>query len=99
VLADLFSWEPAQPFDAIYDQTALCALPPEMLGEYVARLRSWLVPGGRLFVLFAQTGLPGGPPHDCPLDRMRNLFAGHEWQWPDMLEFTVPQPAILTRLR
>jgi hypothetical protein len=26
--ADLFAWDPAAPFDAIYDQTCPCALPP-----------------------------------------------------------------------
>jgi SAM-dependent methyltransferase len=104
VLADLFAWEPAQPFDSIYDQTALCALPPDMLDEYVARLHRWLVPGGRLFALFMQTGRDGGPPFDCPLDRMRALFASHDWLWPEMLEVPVlhsmglrEQPAILTR--
>ncbi len=75
IQADLFAWTPDRPFDAIYDQTCLCALPPALLADYEQRLADWLRPGGHLFVLFMQTGQPGGPPFDCPLTDMRALFA------------------------
>ena len=84
VEADLLAWSPERPFDAVYDQTCLCALPPDALGDYAARLHQWLRPGGRLFVLLMQTGEPGGPPFDCPPDAMRTLF-GAGWNWPDRL--------------
>ena len=32
VCADALTWQPAQPFDAIYEQTCLCALDPDALG-------------------------------------------------------------------
>lgn len=105
VEADLLAWEPDAPFEAIYDQTCLCALPPSLWAEYVARLRRWLQPDGRLFVLFMQTGHPGGPPFDCPLAEMRRLFAENAWEWPTLLPERVPhsagrfeQPAVLVRL-
>ncbi len=79
--ADLLAWQPSAPFDAIYDQTCLCALPPPVLPAYAAQLHGWLRPGGRLFILFMQTGKPGGPPFDCPLPAMRTLFAAG-WEWP-----------------
>ena len=47
--------EPAAPFDAIYDQTCLCALPPAIWPDYTARLHRWLRPGGALFILFMQS--------------------------------------------
>ncbi len=98
--ADLLAWQPAAPFDAVYDQTCLCALPPAVLPDYAARLHGWLRPGGRLFILFMQTGKPGGPPFDCPLPAMRALF-GAGWAWPAE---TAPRtdrseiPVVLTRL-
>lgn len=102
VQADVTQWQPDAPFDAVYDQTCLCALPLPLWPAYEARLRAWLRPGGRLFVLFMQTGREGGPPFDCPIPTMRTLFA--DWTWPDALPAPVPhgngnaeQPAVLLR--
>lgn len=92
VEADLFAWAPPTRFDAIYDQTALCALPPDLLAEYETRLADWLLPGGGLFALFMQTGRSGGPPFDCPLDAMRLLFPATRWTWPERLEPAVTHP-------
>jgi SAM-dependent methyltransferase len=83
VKGDVTDWTPGAPFDAVYDQTCLCALPPALWPAYEAQLRRWLRPGGRLFVLFMQTGRDGGPPFDCPIPAMRSLFAG--WDWPATL--------------
>ncbi len=104
VLADLFAWQPATPFDAIYDQTCLCALPPPLLPDYERLLSGWLRPGGALFVLFMQSGQEGGPPFDCPIPAMRTLFAPEWWAWPNVLPALVShpsgrseQPAVLRR--
>ena len=83
--ADLFAWNPPAPFDAIYDQTCLCALPPATWAEYAARLHHWLLPAGRLFILFMQTSVAGGPPFHCDMDDMRLLFPETQWDWPDVL--------------
>jgi methyl halide transferase len=100
--ADLFEWQPDAPFDAIYDQTCLCALPQATLPEYAARLHRWLRPGGTLFALFMQTGVAGGPPFHCDMDDMRLLFAETQWHWPDEMPAVVAhspgrveQPAVL----
>lgn len=87
-LADLFTWNAPAPFDAVYDQACLCALPPGLLPQYVKRLHQWLRPGGALFVLFMQTGKKDGPPFDCKLPAMRELFDATQWTWPD----TLPEP-------
>lgn len=88
LLANLLSWDPPSPFDAIYDQACLCALPPEVWPQYEQRAHRWLNPGGRLFVLFMQTGSPGGPPFDCRIPAMRTLFDPSLWDWP----VTLPEP-------
>lgn len=102
VMGDVTLWQPDAAFDAIYDQTCLCALPPALWLAYEAQLRRWLRPGGRLFILFMLTGREGGPPFDCPLPAMRSLFSA--WTWPDALPAPLPhglgtmeQPAVLTR--
>ena len=94
LLADLFAWTPEARFDAIYDQTCLCALPPPLWPDYAARLADWLRPDGRLFALFMQTGTPGGPPFDCDLGVMRTLFPPEQWEWPQTLATPVPHPSL-----
>lgn len=81
-LADLFEWSPADgPFDLIYEQTCLCALPPSQWSEYAIRLAQWLPHNGVLAALFMQTGKPGGPPYNCPLPTMHSLFSAPTWDW------------------
>ncbi len=92
-LADLFDWQAPAPFDAVYDQACLCALPPKLWLQYVARLHTWLRPGGRLFILFMQTGKDGGPPFHCGLPAMHRLFDATHWDWPAALSATVPHPS------
>jgi SAM-dependent methyltransferase len=96
VLADLFGWQPERPFDAVYDQTCLCALPPDLWDAYAARLAGWLRPGGVLAVLFMQTGREGGPPFHCDLARMRTLFPEAMWTWPAELPAPVSHPSGLS---
>ncbi len=105
VQADLFAWEPDAPFDAIYDQTCLCALPPALWPGYAARLHRWLRPDGMLLALFMQTGTEGGPPFHCDIEAMRALFAAPDWRWPEALPPLVQhpsgraeQPAVLRRI-
>ena len=100
--ADLLLWNPPTPFDAIYDQACLCALPPAIWPDYTVRLRRWLKPGGALFILFMQSTRAGGPPFHCDLGQMRLLFPESDWIWPETLPATVAhspgideQPAVL----
>lgn len=80
--ADMLAWEADRPFDAVYEQTALCALDPSLWRRYESRLHAWLRPGGRLFALFMQTGREGGPPFHCGLETMHKLFTEERWNWP-----------------
>jgi len=102
--ADLLEWKADAPFDAIYEQTCICALPPGMLPQYEQQLAAWLRPGGSLFALFMQSGKTDGPPFDCSIPAMRALFADEHWVWPEVLPPLVShsslyneQPAVLIR--
>ncbi|HSG76478.1 MAG TPA: methyltransferase domain-containing protein [Burkholderiales bacterium] len=89
VRADVLAWEPDRPFDAIYEQTCLCALYPDRWREYADRLHQWIRPGGKLFALFLQLpradaaqGFIQGPPYHCDVNGMRALFPEPRWGWP-----------------
>ena len=93
VEADALTWQPAgdssRPFDAIYEQTCLCAIYPDQWRDYADQLHRWLVPGGRLFALFVQLLRPAaaegeiqGPPYHCDINAMRALFPEPLWAWP-----------------
>ena len=87
----------ARAFDAIYEQTCLCALSPDHWEDYERRLASWIVPGGALAAAFMQTDSPAGPPFACAPDAMRRLFAEARWEWPAEL-VPVPHPMGLVEL-
>lgn len=80
---DLFEFQPRGNFDAVYEQTCLCALNPKQWSDYESRIFGWLRQGGQLFVLFMQTGRPSGPPFDCPVEEMRDIFSPDRWLWAD----------------
>ena len=61
IQADALRWSAEAPFDAVYEQTFLCALYPDSWVPYAAQLNRWLRPGGRLFALFMQAPRPGPP--------------------------------------
>lgn len=89
VEADALAWQPGKPFDAIYEQTCLCALYPDQWRAYADQLHRWLVPGGKLMALFVQFARPGaadgeiqGPPYHCDINAMRALFPDPLWAWP-----------------
>jgi len=99
VHADALEWQPAAPFDAIYEQTCLCALHPDHWQAYAERLAAWLPPGGRLYALFMQAlrtgaaeGLVEGPPYHCDVNAMRALLPASRWQWPPPPYARVPHP-------
>lgn len=91
--ADVLAWAAQQPFDAIYEQTCVCALPPRTWPRYEEQLRRWLRPGGKLFALFMQTHKEGGPPYHCDMGAMRGLFPDSRWRWDAAPFCEVPHPA------
>ena len=86
---DFFTWELDKPFDAIYEQTSLCALHPDQWEKYEQCLFNWLKPKGKLFAQFMQTGEDSGPPYHCDISAMTALFAEHRWLWSERHETQV----------
>src|SRR3990172_4515758 len=87
--ADALTWQPERAFDAIYEQTCLCALYPDQWRAYADQVHRWLAPAGRLYALFVQMLRPGaaegaiqGPPYHCDINAMRALFPEPLWSWP-----------------
>lgn len=100
VEADVLTYKPDKPFDAVYEQTCLCAIHPYHWVAYADQLARWIRPRGSLYVLFmqvtrpsAQDGLVQGPPFHCDINAMHALFNNTYWQWPDTLPTRVPHPS------
>jgi len=89
IQTDFFAWNAEKPFDAIYEQTSLCALEPSLWKNYEALLYGWLTESGKLFAQFMQTTEEGGPPFHCDVAAMRDLFISDRWQWSDEHETQV----------
>ncbi len=89
ILADFFKWAPEEKFDAIFEQTSLCALSQCQWEQYEVQLLKWLKPQGKLFAAFMQTGKEGGPPFHCSLVNMKKLFSSKKWSWSE--EHTVQE--------
>jgi len=83
VLGDFFTWEPDEKFDVIFEQTSLCALPPELWGQYESQLHQWLKPQGKILAAFMQTGRENGPPYHCKMIDMKTLFPTTRWSWSE----------------
>jgi methyl halide transferase len=81
VQSDLFAFCPPQKFDAIYEQTCLCALHPTQWDTYQQLLSSWIAPGGKLYALFIQSTRGDGPPYHCAPEMMQQLFTEPFWTW------------------
>ena len=89
IQADFFSWQPKKPFDAIYEQTSLCALHPEQWDDYEKCLYDWLSDNGKVFAQFMQTEPDAGPPFHCEISDMLRLFSESRWQWSEQYETQV----------
>lgn len=99
IQADLMEWEAESLFDAVYEQTCLCALNPQYWPAYTTNLARWIKPGGILCALFMQTGKGGGPPFDCHPDKMRALLGTDYWSWPNQVLVENPHPTGLHELQ
>lgn len=90
IQADVLSYQPVVKFDAVYEQTCLCAIHPEHWVEYSQQLQHWLRPEGSLWVMYMQMirpaateeGIIHGPPYHCDINAMRALFSEKSWIWP-----------------
>ncbi len=94
VTADALAFRPDAPFDAVWEQTFLCAIHPRLRLNWEAMVHASLKPGASLFALFMQKNEPGGPPYGCDLDAMRALLPETRWIWPDGALTAYPHPGL-----
>lgn len=90
IQADVLTYQPHHKFDAVYEQTCLCAIHPEHWVEYAQQLQQWIKSDGSLWVMYMQMlrssasdeGVIHGPPYHCDINAMRALFTEKAWVWP-----------------
>ena len=83
VCMDIFNYVPNQAFDAVYEQTCLCAIEPGQRQAYADAVYDWLKPSGKLLFNMMQTGDAGGPPFHCDFMDMKALFSSDKWAWQE----------------
>lgn len=73
-------------FDAVWEHTCFCALPPERRKDYISAMTSALKPGGKIFgVFFINPEMDEGetgPPFGIEVDELHHLWesVGMKWQ-------------------
>jgi SAM-dependent methyltransferase len=101
VQSDMLAWRPPEPFDAVFEQTCLCAIHPFHWSGYAGSMRAWIRSDGALWALFMQRprasaideGRVEGPPYHCDISAMQLLFPAADWAWPEPPLVKVPHPA------
>jgi SAM-dependent methyltransferase len=89
IQTDFFTWDCENPFDAIYEQTSLCALHPDEWENYENCLYKWLKPQGQLLAQFMQSRQEDAPPFHCDIRAMADLFIAGRWLWSEQHETQV----------
>lgn len=99
IQADVLEYQPEIQFDAVYEQTCLCAISPDYWVRYAIQLQHWIKPGGALYLIFMQINRPGarkglvqGPPFHCDINAMHALFNPMCWAWPEQNPVRIEHP-------
>jgi len=62
-------------FDAVYDDAALIALPPETRRSYALHLQTLILPQAKLLLITLQFDASGGPPFSVSAEEVSELYA------------------------
>jgi len=81
VLGDFLAGDAAMlgPFDAIFEHTCFCAIPPSRRKDYLREAAAALRPGGIFLGVFfgnPENDDPNSPPFRCPAEEVDALFSG-----------------------
>jgi SAM-dependent methyltransferase len=79
-VTDFFAQDvPATPYDAVYERTFLCAIPPSLREAYRDRIASLLKPGGFFvgYFYYERTNPDEGPPYGLAWGEGDALFSRH----------------------
>lgn len=77
VVADFFDWQPASPFDLIWDYTFLCAIEPKMRPRWAERVDELLAADGEVVTLIfpiVDKAPDDGPPYALSVQMVRDLL-------------------------
>ncbi|CAI5994024.1 unnamed protein product [Closterium sp. NIES-65] len=89
--ADFFEYRPAQPFDAIFDLTFFCALPPSLRGKWAAKSAELLAPQGVFYTLmYPLDDHEGGPPYAVSKDSYAEVLEPLGFMAEDLPTVSVP---------
>jgi SAM-dependent methyltransferase len=85
VHADIFSWQPSEPFDVVFFAFWLSHVPPERFAEFWNLVRSCLAPGGRVFFVDSRRDPTSAARDHCLPEKeatllRRRLNDGREFQ-------------------
>lgn len=70
----------AGSFDAVFEHTCFCAIPPASRSDYVRAVSEALRPGGLFLAVFYRNPSHGGagePPFGCSMDEVDGFFGGN----------------------
>jgi len=81
IVGDFLSGSSIGPgaFDAVFEHTCFCAIPPVMRPAYASAVSSALKPGGLFLAIFYRNPSHGGedgPPFGCSMAEIDDLFRG-----------------------
>lgn len=87
VLGDFLAGDAAGrgPFDALFEHTCFCAIPPSRRGDYIREAAAALRPGALFFGVFfgnPDNDDPCSPPFRCPREEVEDLFS----PWFELLD-------------
>lgn len=85
VEADVFRWEGEEKFDTIFFSFWLSHVPPELFEEFWRKVRGWLAPGGRVFLVDSlrdpnSTARNHDLPEEDSIVSLRKLDDGREYR-------------------
>lgn len=78
VCADFFTYNPASPFNLIFDYTFFCAVDPSLRSLWASKMAELLAPDGELITLvFPADDHEGGPPYAVSLAEYEKVLHPH----------------------
>lgn len=75
--ADFFTFQPARPYDLIYERAFLCALPRKLWADWGRRVAELLPAGGLLAGYFFVCDQAKGPPFGIQQEQLDELLGRH----------------------
>lgn len=99
-VGDFFALREAdlEPFDAVYDDAALIALPAELRRSYVAQVQRLIAPRAALLLITLHFDAGGGPPFSVSREEVSELYnEAKEIRQLESVDARADVPEVITR--